>query len=503
MKGAAGAIAARMQGDDYQARWFLRQALRLLDADSRVVRVALEHGQYPWFDDVVTFFEAGGRRERLIEAHQVKFHVVADGALTVDALMEAAFIGSKKHSIAQHVINIYRETHGAADSILVTPWQIDRRDLLAAMCETGRDGDLRLTRLFDGKERSDASSTRKRLLTHTGASEDDLRAALERFRIVNSPGLEFFRDLLDGHLGRHGFMTTGEAALANSYDDLVRKAIQRKELLFEKESFTQLLHDAGLKAAALEPRYRVGIRSFMRFAEHLDEFTDELLDLTPAFADRTLKPDESWSQLRDRVRTFMEGVDRARHALVELHIPCLNSIAYAAGYATSPKSGTRYLVSQPGVGGKAIWDLGAGENLGDTSWTIAERHLRDDRPDVAIAIGLARSIGADVEHFVQRHVDRVGKLIIAEPAGGAGQSAVQGGAHAIALAEKLDAILTERRTVEQRREPLHVFIAGPNGFTFAMGRTARRIARTTLYEFPFGKPDPDDYYPSISLESIR
>jgi len=498
---AAGAIGARMQGDDYQARWFLHQALRLLDPRSGVVQVALEQGRYGWFDDVVTYYEPGGRRARLIEAHQVKFHIMADGALGFSALMNPSFIKSEKHSIAHHVLNVYRVSGGDTDAVLVTPWQIDRDDLLATMCESGRNGDLRTAKLFDGKEQSAASAIRKQLLAHTGSSEEELKAALDRFRIVNSPPLAFMVDMLDGHLGRHGFATIGDAPLASSYDDLVRKAIQRRDLLFEKESFTQLLHDAGLRAAALEPRYRVGIRSFTRFAEHLDEFTDELLDLAPAFTHRALNPDEAWSHIADRVGAFMEKVDRAEHALVEMHIPCLNSIAYAAGSATSPKSGTRYLVSQPGIGGKAIWDLGAGENRGDAAWTITERCLREDRPDVALAIGLARAIGTDVEHFVQRHVDRVGKLIIAEPAGGAGQSAVQDGAHAVALAESLDGVLAERRTVEERREPLHVFIAGPNGFTFAMGRTARRITRATLYEFPSGKPDPDGYYPSISLEA--
>ena len=41
MDGMRSASRARMQGDDYQARWFFIQALRMLDPDCRVARVGL------------------------------------------------------------------------------------------------------------------------------------------------------------------------------------------------------------------------------------------------------------------------------------------------------------------------------------------------------------------------------------------------------------------------------------------------------------------------------
>jgi hypothetical protein len=46
---------------------------------------------------------------------------------------------------------------------------------------------------------------------------------------------------------------------------------------------------------------------------------------------------------------------------------------------------------------------------------------------------------------------------------------------------------------------LHLFAAAPNGFTFALGRAARRISRATLYEFDFERKDPEGYSPSIIL----
>ena len=53
----ARAIAARNQGDDYQARWFWCQACRLFGTHTKVVRVAYEANNVKSFDDIVVYFE--------------------------------------------------------------------------------------------------------------------------------------------------------------------------------------------------------------------------------------------------------------------------------------------------------------------------------------------------------------------------------------------------------------------------------------------------------------
>ncbi|MBG1259733.1 hypothetical protein [Nostoc commune] len=54
---ARGAIAARIQGDDYQARWFWFQICRLFSERTKVVRVGYEANNIKSFDDVVVYYQ--------------------------------------------------------------------------------------------------------------------------------------------------------------------------------------------------------------------------------------------------------------------------------------------------------------------------------------------------------------------------------------------------------------------------------------------------------------
>jgi len=501
MIGTARAIAARMQGDDYQARWFFIQALRMLDRRSLVSRVGLEQGRFPWFDDIVTHYAAGSRSaRRAADAHQIKFHVVADGALSFAALIDPAFIGSGRTSLLQRIVEAFR-ANGDANVVLMSPWGIDHNNLLAKMAQTGTDGSLRLGLLFDGKQKSDAAEIRRKLVEHSGVDENELREALDRFRVEQTPSLPRLQGMLDDKLARHGFRIVGEEAMANIYDDLGRKLIGRPMREFDRDALRALLREEGLideQDARPEPQ-RVGIRSFVRQAEYLDEFTT-MLDLIDAFEQRHLRPDATWEVVRDQVVTFMTKVDDARPDDVEMHLSCHISIAYVAGCAVSAKSGTRYLVHQTGQRGAFDWDLSArGQGSLEELWSVRELRLREDAPDVAVAVCLTHAIANDVKHYVERHVPSTGVLLVLEPTGGPSQTSVRDGSHAAALAETFDQILATRRTPEQRKAMLHLFAAAPNGFTFALGRAARRISRATLYEFDFERKDPEGYSPSIIL----
>lgn len=72
-------IAARISGDDYQARFFWYQAAQLLYADSRIEKVIIEHDEACHIDDIAVYFKAPGRRDSAHDSaadfFQVKYHV--------------------------------------------------------------------------------------------------------------------------------------------------------------------------------------------------------------------------------------------------------------------------------------------------------------------------------------------------------------------------------------------------------------------------------------------
>ncbi|MBI4192897.1 MAG: SAVED domain-containing protein [Betaproteobacteria bacterium] len=46
---------------------------------------------------------------------------------------------------------------------------------------------------------------------------------------------------------------------------------------------------------------------------------------------------------------------------------------------------------------------------------------------------------------------------------------------------------------------MHLFIAGPNSFTFYLGQHIQLLKPVTLYEFDFASPRNKSYQPSLSF----
>lgn len=82
-----------------------------------------------------------------------------------------------------------------------------------------------------------------------------------------------------------------------------------------------------------------------------------------------------------------------------------------------------------------------------------------------------------------------------QPQGGVSQSVVVCGAHANMLAESFaEKIKPDREAGPQLlMERTHVFIAGPNAFTFYLGRHVQVLKPITLYEFDFDRQQDGSY----------
>jgi hypothetical protein len=89
----------------------------------------------------------------------------------------------------------------------------------------------------------------------------------------------------------------------------------------------------------------------------------------------------------------------------------------------------------------------------------------------------------------------VGKLWVAELEGEPGGRKVEGGGHAMQLAEDLAQALN-RHLAKYPAQTVHFFGAAPNAFWVFLGRECRFLAdRIQLYEFSKGRT----YVPSLTL----
>lgn len=90
---------------------------------------------------------------------------------------------------------------------------------------------------------------------------------------------------------------------------------------------------------------------------------------------------------------------------------------------------------------------------------------------------------AAVKAFIAKSLPQVGRLLIARPSGGPGARVVTCGQHAFGLAETLTQRVNQER--RQGRPSVHLFIAGPNAFTFFMGQRQPGLGKVTIYEYDF------------------
>ncbi len=243
----AKAIAARSQGDDYQARWFWIQICHLFTPSTKVVKVAYEANGVKSFDDVVVYYENMVDKTGsplLAEYYQVKFHVTSAGAFTWEGMMNPAFINARSVSILQRLKNAQQQfaPNGTeAHFILYSPWQIHPDDPLAEV-HSLVDGKLDWHRLAQGGDMSKMGKIRTAWRNHLEIKDDEeLEKLLCPLRIRQGKTLEELNQDLNDKLSQTGCLKpVEEGQLSHPYDDLIRKLIQTGKIEFTRSDIEDI-----------------------------------------------------------------------------------------------------------------------------------------------------------------------------------------------------------------------------------------------------------------------
>jgi CBASS immunity sensor of nucleotide second messenger signals len=225
---------------------------------------------------------------------------------------------------------------------------------------------------------------------------------------------------------------------------------------------------------------QIGIRSFMRFAEHMEDETEDMVDLVSHFDNRRIRAQDDWPQvIVPKVSSFLSKYARLAkpyNLLLDTH----SSIAFAAGYCLEIKSDANVFPIEQTLTGKKVWGLQTGANPGDcSSWTTTAHSISSNGRDVAVAISITHDVFNDVQDFVIRNLLQIGRIIHCRIHPQPGNTAVVDGAQAFALAQQL-AALFKQRTREERAGALRLFAATPNALTAKHGGILRLIEITGL-----------------------
>ena len=486
---------ARRHGDDFQARLFWLNAASLLDPDSPVIKVAYERGP-KGFDDITVEYDPkvapqDHEGEPIYCKHiQCKWHTTA-GVFGYANLIDPAFIGAERFSLLDKV---YRaQQRHAPDGMgcrleLKTNWRLKANDPLLSLVRKESDA-LDLDLLFDGStDRSRMGQVRKLWCEHLGLDYTDLKLVARVLAIAEtSESLTGLRDRLDDKFAAVGMKRVSAAEAAFLYDDLAAKLLAQRRTEFDRKNFREmaaregLLVPSGGRTGALV----IGVRSFMHRIDALENRCDRMLNLVPYFDGRYIRNEAAWQdRIFPKLSAFALKAARSSDHL-QLVVDAHASLAFALGAILNVKSGKRIEIEQR-TGGRRFWSMD--DQPSDPDWpafAFEEEVLDAGLNEAALAIGLTHDVSAAVRGFVKSRPPGIGRIIHCRPQGGASQQSVRNGRHAWMLVESAVHRISHLRIGGPGVGLLHVFIAGPNAFTFFLGQQQQALGPAAVYEWDF------------------
>lgn len=500
----AKAIAARLLGDDYQSRMFWIQVCRMFDERSRIVRVELEAENVKSLDDIVVHFDPAlicDGEEVTAEYYQVKFHVTNQGAFTWQALMDPTFINATSVSLLQRFRNAqqqYSPEGTGCRFIICSPWTVHPDDDMAGVW-SNTDGRILWDKLATGGIRSNMGKIREAWKQHLGLTcDEDLRKTLAPVRIRTCLNFDELNARLNDKLKIAGFAPLDELAMTHPYDDLSRSFIKRGRIEFTRAEIQAICETENLwrgKVIAEPETHRIGIRSFIRATEYIEDATDDLLCLACHFDGRHLKNSTSWNQIYTEVESFLSrsAVNSHPH---HIHLPTHGTIAFAAGYCLDTKSGVNIAPVQPTLSGRTLWRPEGTNPTDGILWQTEIVQISDKGRELAVAISVTHNILNDTVNYVSHNLPQVGRILhFRQPTPGV--NSIIDGSHAFYLANNLISTIREERDDDESGMNLHFFWAVPNAFVFFVGQMARNLGPCILYEYDFESGRRGAYQPSL------
>jgi hypothetical protein len=508
----AKSVIASYAGIDYQSRVFWQEVCRLFHSHTRVKKVGFEIDHVKSFDDVgVIYLEPlhdSYCEGYLADYYQVKYHVDFAGTIGYKSLIDPKFINAESTSLLSRLNEaqkIHAPNGNEARFFFLTTWSIDTSDPLAKLVSS-EEGEIRLDLLFGDLDSYRSFRLVKQVWKdHLGiVSDDELRLVLQPFRILPSFGtMRQTLKTLNTSLSLAGLKNVDDGHVINPYDELIRKVRKEGRIWFGKQEIEEICKRErlweGQKVVQESAAIQIGIRSFFRYAEHMEDEVDHMLCLTKYFDGRIIRSPELWQEsIFPEIEDFLNSTIQGKSAY-DLRLDTHGSIAFAAGYSIGSKSGKDISILRISGVQKIAWHLDPNvikNTEGNWAFKVKERQSPTGN-DIALAVNITFEIENDVEGYVQRALPQVSKFINCSVLPKPGRESILDANHAYCLAQNLVEWIRKNLSHEERRATLHIFPSAPNVFLFYFGQLAKPLGLCVLYEYEFGGIEPDAYYQSL------
>lgn len=501
---ALNQVGARIEGDVYQGMFFWYQASSLLIEDGKATSVILEHDVALGVDDVSVLYDVPGivdaGRYCSADFFQVKYHVDSKATYSSDNLIDPSFIKAT-HSLLQSFYNAYfklYDTYPWFRLHLISNWRWNSDDNLA---KSIRECNYSLPdKFFSSSSGSVLGVIRENWRAHLGINETIFEDFARRLRLgCDYFGRGHFQEVLYDRLGRVGLRTPAADSRINPYDSLYQQFVMDRTNKFTRERLLDLCRKEGLLSKSTSNKSNatiIGIRSFMRFAERIEDETSTFVCVAGNFDGRYIRDSSLWTtKVIPDVRVFLNN-PQFRGGEYHLLLDCHSSIAFLAGYELDQKSGASVYPVQKG-GRNDVWKPSGNSPPEEWKWNTELLEVDPDSTDIVVAISITHDISSYVEHYLKSKKVLSRVFVRLYPESGIRPSSIAGADHAIRLAEL--AMQEIVRLKRNRNCVIHIFAAAPNGFMFFLGKYRSALGKIQLYEFDFDGEQGGTYAPSFQL----
>lgn len=501
---AINQVSARMEGDVFQGMFFWYKASSLLMVNNKVTQVILENDAASGVDDVCVYYDAPGVSNAGLyysaDFFQVKYHVNNIDSYSSDNLIDPSFINSKS-SLLQHFYNAYlklKDNHQWFSLHLISNWHWNSNDVLARSI---RESDCSLpSEFFLSSPRGKLGSIREKWREHIGIEEPIFNDFAKRLHFgFNYFGRRHFQEALYDRLGYAGLIVPSPETRICPYNSLYQQFIMDKTNKFTRPDLLEVCRKEGLLLEGVPRRASasvIGIRSFMRFAERIEDETPHFVCTAKNFNGRYIRDPSLWTtKVVPDVSRFLNNSE-LRRGEYHLLLDCHSSLAFLAGYELDQKSGANVYPVQKGIN-TVVWKPSGGRPLNEWKWKKEVIQLYPNSTDIALAISVTHDIFDDVKSYLTSHKVPIRSIVKLYPEWNLGASSIAGADHAVHLAGLAMQEIVNNRNKFQGLT--HIFAAAPNGFMFFLGRYRSALGIIQLYEFDFEGEHGRTYVPSFRL----
>lgn len=482
---------------------FWWHAAKLLRPSSKVVRVTIENDKAAGVDDVSIQYAApgidAGGRPCAADYYQVKYHVDRSAEYSAGSFCDPSFINATRSLLQRFhdARSSLGDTSGWHRLHLLSNWKWSATDKLGPLLRLSDEGALP-SQFFSASPRSALGKIRTSWRDHLSLTEVAFEDFARRLRLrVDYLSRTELRESLNERLINVGMREIPSDKTQNIYDTLTQQLIINGTNSFDPQTFRDFCKREDLLTTPPPSGPPVlGIRSFMRCAERMEDECSSFVCVARNFEGRHIRSADSWrnSVLPDVTSFLKDASSSLRTGESHLLLECHSSVAFLAGYELDRKSGTQVFPVQKGVR-KSVWKPGGSPSAANSAWTTTVIHVGTG-DDVAVVVSVSRDALADVKVYADR-VSTIGTIVDARPACGIGQRVVADADHAVALADTLAEVMRTYRP--KSAGTTHLFIAAPNAFAFFLGQHRGGLGNVQLYEFDFEGKQGGSYEPSIHL----